>query len=82
MTSPRSESKTKRDRVECAFVALSYAIGRRGENLVTGLHKPGTAALDLAAELGHRDKRKRARSLAAELIRVVRALDGGRLSCP
>lgn len=81
MASALSETNNKRESVERAFVALSYAIGRRGEKLLTGLPEPGAAALGLAAALGHRDKRQRALSLAAELIRVVRALDVGRLSC-
>jgi hypothetical protein len=77
---------TQRDAVdpealaEQAFVAVSYVLGQRGEALLEPLAEPTPAARRVAERLGHVDRDTRARVLAAEVARVVRALEARRLA--
>jgi hypothetical protein len=73
-------SKTEAEDFERAFVATSYALARRGEELTAPLSAPGTVARQLAAALGHADRQVRAVVLAREMARLVKALERGRLA--
>ena len=57
-----------------AFVAMSYALGRRADELVAPLEQPGRAATELLARLSVSKRLGRAQALAAELGRIVAAL--------
>jgi len=59
-----------------AFVAMRYFLGARDVDLVAplGSAPEGDA---VARRLGQPDRQKRAEALAAEIGRVVRALDSG-----
>jgi len=61
-----------------AFVAMRYFLGARGVPLAAPLG-PGPEALAVEKRLAQPDRQKRAEALAAELGRVVRALDAGTL---
>lgn len=67
------------ERFAAAYVATSYLLGCRGEGLSGGLvATPRTSAL--VAELSGEDKSTRAKVLAGELARIVRALEQRRLT--
>ncbi len=57
-----------------AFVAVRYFLGARGEGLGAPLGDD-TAARMTEARLGHAERERRAEALAAEVGRVVRALE-------
>ena len=57
-----------------AFVAVRYVLGARGEGLGAPLGDASTAAVT-EKRLAHADRERRAEALAAEIGRVVRALD-------
>lgn len=59
-----------------AFVAVRYFLGARGEGLGAPLGDASTAAVT-EKRLAHPDRERRAEALAAEIGRVVRALDAG-----
>ena len=59
-----------------AFVAMRYFLGARGVPLAAPLGDAGEA-LAVEKRLAQADRQKRAEALAAELGRVVRALDLG-----
>ena len=67
-------------RFERGFVAMTYVLGRRGAELSDGLAHAGTTSRSLAAALGASAREERARSLAAELLRITSALESWR--CP
>lgn len=67
-------------RAQQAFVAVSYILGQRGEALLDPLAQPTLAARRVGARLAHSDRHTRARALAAEIARVVRALEARRLA--
>ncbi len=56
------------------FVALTYLLGRR-ESLIDGLMAPTQAARRVVQGLSASDRLERARCLAAELLRIVGALE-------
>ena len=64
---------------ERAFVATAYVLGARGEQLTQALAGPSPEAERLARGLGHPERQVRAQRLAAELGRLVAALDDWRL---
>jgi hypothetical protein len=66
------------DAFDRAFVATSYLVGRRGEELLELLAAPAPAARALAERLSHPDRNVRAQILAAELAPIARALDAWR----
>ncbi|HTQ07689.1 MAG TPA: hypothetical protein VMI54_27720 [Polyangiaceae bacterium] len=57
-----------------AFVAVRYFLGARGEELGAPLGD-ATAAAVTEQRLAHPDRERRAEALAAEIGRVVRALE-------
>lgn len=59
-----------------AFVAMRYFLGARNVDLVAPLG-PAPEADTVARRLAQPDRQKRAEALAAEIGRVVRALDAG-----
>ncbi|HEV8548943.1 MAG TPA: hypothetical protein VGQ57_07945 [Polyangiaceae bacterium] len=59
-----------------AFVAVRYFLGAREEELGAPLGS-ATEAQAVSRRLAQPDRQKRAEALAAELGRVVRALDAG-----
>ncbi|MCA9596753.1 MAG: hypothetical protein KC776_25735 [Myxococcales bacterium] len=63
-----------------AFVAASYLLERRDTQLTEPLLDPSKRALELAHSLNHAERPARAKLLAAELARVVRALAARRLA--
>jgi hypothetical protein len=65
-------------RFERGFVAMSYVLGRRGAELADGLARAGAAGRGLSAALSASVREERARSLAAELLRVTAALESWR----
>jgi len=68
--SPRFEPDFER-----AFVAMRYFVGARGHDLAEPLGPPSPAVTETLARLRHEDRQRRAEALAAEVGRVVRALD-------
>ncbi|HEX9619016.1 MAG TPA: hypothetical protein VF989_02710 [Polyangiaceae bacterium] len=66
---------------ESGFVAMSYVLGARGEALTAGLSRPGLGAHALRSRLEHVEREARARHLAVELAKLVRALAARELSC-
>jgi hypothetical protein len=73
-------SDSEKSAFECALVAVSFFIGRRGAELLEPLSSPGRDAQDLASELAHADRNYRARALALELGRLSTSLEARRLS--
>lgn len=69
-----------RDAFECAFVATSYALDRRGDELVAPLLTVGDEASKLVRALAAPERQTRAVVLARELSRLVQALEGRRLA--
>lgn len=68
-----------RDAFECAFVAVTYFLGRR-DGLLAGLGtEPGGPARELSQALASSAHAERARTLAAALVPVAAALDARRL---
>ena len=59
---------------ERAFVAVSYALGRRAEELLSPLEQPSRAATELVRRLSAAERPSRAQVLAAELGPIVVAL--------
>jgi hypothetical protein len=69
-----------RDAFECAFVAMSYLLGRR-DGLLRGLGPDtGDAARELSRALASSTHGDRARALAAGLLPLATALDARRLA--
>jgi hypothetical protein len=65
-----------------ALVATRYLLGVRGEALRSGLSGTGDTATDLSevvAQLSHGVRQERARVLAAEVGRLMRALQSERI---
>ena len=69
-----------RDSFERAFVAVTYALDRRGDDLVAPLFEPGPTCRRLAGALGHPERNARAVVLAREIARIVQSLDARRLT--
>jgi hypothetical protein len=65
--------------MECAFVAVSYALGRRAQQLSAQLDEPCFAAQSLVEQLQHRDRVRRAKTLAQALLPIAAALDARRV---
>ncbi|MCK6531906.1 MAG: hypothetical protein L6Q84_02950 [Polyangiaceae bacterium] len=65
---------------ERAFVATSYLLDRRGEDLTRALGGGAAPARRLAAALGHPERSARAVVLAREVARIAQALDARRLT--
>jgi hypothetical protein len=59
---------------------MSYALGRRGQELLAGLEQPDPAALELVRGLSDPEREQRARCLAGELGRIATALQERELS--
>jgi hypothetical protein len=57
-----------------AFVAVRYFLGARGVDLAAPLGD-ATAATETQRRLGHPERERRAEALAAEIGRIVRALE-------
>ena len=74
-----SAGSAEGDAYERAFVAMAYLQGRRGDALLAELPAPGAAARRLAQRLGAPEKAVRAQVLAAEVARIVQALDRRRI---
>ena len=66
-----------------AFAATSYLLGRRRQALAEGLTSSDPTAhhalAEIVEQLGHSVQEQRARALAAEVARLMRALDAQRL---
>jgi len=71
----------ERAAIQCAFLAVGYALGQRQPKLLGSLFEPGSASRRLADALNHGDRRQRVRTLAADLKPVVEALDKLRVTC-
>ncbi len=69
-----------RDQRVCAYVATSYVLGIHAAESLKGLRKPGPGARALLAGLAHPERTRRARTLAAALAPIIRALDHRRLA--
>ncbi len=65
---------------ERAFVALSYALDRRGNDLLSPIPDAGADCQKLALALSAPERQSRAVVLARELARVIQALDARRLA--
>lgn len=65
-------------RFDTAFVATRYVLGGRDAQLVQGLPSPSPEAERLRHKLAHAERSQRAATLAAELARLVGALESGR----
>jgi len=81
MNAHNADWEVERASAERAFVAVRYALGHRRAQLLAGLADPCPSAHRLAEALGHTDRNRRARSLAAELKPIVEALDKTRVTC-
>lgn len=57
-----------------AFAAISYVLGRRDAELLEPFSSPGPEARSFVRRLGHPERERRAEVLAAELARLVSAL--------
>jgi hypothetical protein len=68
-----------RDSFERAFVAISYALDRRGDDLLAPLAEPGVTCRKLATALAHPERSARAVVLAREIARVAQALEARRI---
>ena len=73
-------SAPEKSAFERAFVAASYLLDRRGDDLLSGLPDPGREARGLARALGAAERSARATALAPELARLVQALEARRLA--
>jgi hypothetical protein len=60
---------------ERAFVAVRYFVGARGEDLAAPLGASSPTVVETLSRLRVEDRQRRAEALAAEVGRVVRALD-------
>jgi hypothetical protein len=60
---------------ERAFVAMRYFVGARGDDLAAALGEQSPVVAEALTRLRHEDRQRRAEALAAEVGRVVRALD-------
>jgi hypothetical protein len=60
---------------QCAFVAVSYLVGRREAELLEPFGSPHLEARALHSRLGHAERERRAEALARELSRLVNALE-------
>jgi hypothetical protein len=69
----------EREAFDRAFVALSYLLDRRGDELLQPLNAAQPAAAEVARRLAVPERAERAQTLAAELSRVVAALESRRL---
>jgi hypothetical protein len=65
---------------ESAFVATSYALGRRGAELLAPLVEPTAAARELAERLAAPEREGRARALARPLGAITAALEARRIA--
>lgn len=65
---------------ERAFVATSYLLDRRGDDLTRGLGGGAEPTRRLVAGLGHPERSARAVVLAREIARITQALDARRLA--
>lgn len=72
--------ETGRGAFERAFVALSYSLARRGDELLAPLPAPGAEARSLVTALGAPERQSRAVVLARELARVAQAIDARRVA--
>lgn len=61
-----------------AFIAVSYFLNRRGDELLAPLPQKTQAAVALAQALGHEVREQRAHALASEIARVVATLESAR----
>lgn len=61
-----------------AFVAVSYFLNRRGEDLLAPLPDRTEAAIALAHNLAHEARERRAQALASEITRVITSLESAR----
>jgi hypothetical protein len=68
-----------REKYERAFVAVSYLLGRRGDQLQRALPHLCPSARSLVGALGRAKREVRAQVLAAELARIAHALQNRRL---
>jgi hypothetical protein len=69
-----------RSAFERAFVAMSYALDRRGDELTLPLDGVSRETERLASALAAPERQARAQVLAAELARIVRALEERRIT--
>jgi hypothetical protein len=80
MSSPADpHTDAPRAAFEKAFVAIGHLLGRRDEELVQGLARPGAAARDVQGALAAKAREARAMVLARELARIAAALEARRL---
>lgn len=75
-----SASRGDRALFESAFVATSYALGRRGAELLAPLVDPIEATRELAERLAAQEREARARALARPLGAITAALEARRVA--
>ena len=67
-----------RSTFECAFLATSYLVERRGDDLIAPLAEPTESAVTFARALSRPEREARAVVLARELARIAQSLDARR----
>ena len=67
------------DSFQRAFVATSYLLDRRDEQLTDALPEDSPVARQIAAALANPDRRARAAVLAAEVAKVIQSVEAARI---
>jgi len=80
MSSLRSPPQRSRERRASAYLAMSYALGRRSTLSLNGYGDTGPAIQSLLAGLTHSDRQQRAQTLARALEPIVKALGRRRVA--
>jgi hypothetical protein len=79
MNLPSATTQRDSERFQCAYVALSYVLDRRGAGLLARLNNPCSSSKVMVSNLGHMDRYHRAQALALGLAPIVESLDQRRL---
>ena len=74
-----SPQDSEKSAFECAFIATSYLVERRGDDLIAPLVEPSELARKLCQGLGRPEREARAAVLAREIARVTQSLEARRL---
>ncbi|GEM_PF-3330681 len=74
MSRPLEPHLPRRDRLVCAYIAMSYVLDRRTALAVSAIH-PGPLTQALATGLSQADRRSRAVALASALEPILKGLE-------
>ena len=74
-----SGADSEKSAFECAFIATSYLVERRGEDLLSPLIAPSELAKNLVQALGRPEREVRAAILAREIARITQSLEARRI---